>query len=364
MMQPRASAASGNLLRRGASRTVDVAPNPSRWFEAAMLLLSAYLLSGAYLDAWAHRHIARLETFFTPWHGVLYSAVLATGLFLFVNLMQGRQAGRSWSTALPCGYGLSFVGFVLFGLGGVLDLTWHTLFGIEQRYAASLSPTHLLLMLSTFLMVSGGLRSALSSARRYLGYAGLLSATFVLAELTFFSQDLHPFTSQWSSLHAPAWIRNDQGEELGVLGVILQSAFLMAIVLFLVRRFALPPGALTIMLTLTTVAIVAQADLDPILIVGVAGGLVGDVLLTALHPTPIRRLALRAFAFLLPAAIYLLYFAGIIVVDGTWWPIHVWTGAVVVAAVTGLLVSYLVVPPGGSQRLETLVEPAPIPNPL
>ncbi|TMC31860.1 MAG: hypothetical protein E6J32_02095 [Chloroflexi bacterium] len=46
-------------------------------FEWTVVVLCTWLMSGAYLDAWAHRHLARLETFFTPWHAVLYSGMFA-----------------------------------------------------------------------------------------------------------------------------------------------------------------------------------------------------------------------------------------------------------------------------------------------
>lgn len=334
------------------SRSLDTSTEATPRFEWTMVALSLWVLSGAYLDAWAHRHVAAtLETFFTPWHAVLYSGVLATGGYLFAQLLRGRQAGRSWRTALPVGYGISFVGFVLFGIAGNLDLGWHTIFGIERSYAATLSPTHLLLMLSAGLMVTGGLRSAWSSGRRRLSYTGLLSATLFLGLLIFFSQDLHPFSSQWSAVGTPPFLLNDQGEELGVVEVIMQSAVLMGVVLFLLRRFTLPAGALTILLTLTTAAIVIIWKPDPVVLIGITGGLIGDILLGTLRPGPARPVALRAFAFLLPSSIYGLYFLGILKADGIWWPVHVWTGAVAVAGLTGLLLSFLVVGPGSSQQL-------------
>ena len=317
-------------------------------FEVAIVLLGGFLMSGAYLDAWAHRHIASLETFFTPWHGVLYGGVLLTGLFLFVNLMRGRDAGRPWQHALPTGFGLSFVGFVLFGIGGALDLAWHTLFGIERSYAAAISPTHLLLMGSAALMVSGGLRSAWVSNRGRLSYTGLLSTTLLFSVFIFFSQDLHPFINQWSAAGARPHGYVDQFEELGVIEVILQSAILMGTVLFLMRRFALPPFALTILLTVTTAAVVFIWHADPVFFIGIIGGLVADGLRALLRPTMDRVVALRSFAAMMPGAIYLLYFLGILKTDGIWWPIHVWVGAIVIAAVTGLLVSFLVVPPAAT----------------
>jgi hypothetical protein len=39
-------------------------------------------VGGAFLDNWPHAHIATLDTFFTPWHGVLYSGYAACAAVL------------------------------------------------------------------------------------------------------------------------------------------------------------------------------------------------------------------------------------------------------------------------------------------
>lgn len=166
-------------------------------------------------------------------------------------------------------------------------------------------------------MITGGLRAAWSGEERRLGYAGLLSATFLLSLFLFFSQDLHPFTSQWSAQGSwPPGQLHDQGQELGVVEVILQTAQLMGIVLFLMSRFTLPLGALTIMLTLTTAAIVVIWQPDPVVVIGIAGGLIGDGLRALLRPNPERPAAFHGFAFVMPATIYLLYFPGLLKADG------------------------------------------------
>ena len=73
--------------------------------------------------------------------------------------------------------------------------------------------------------------------------------------------------------------------------------------------------------------------------------LVADLLLVALRPSSIRLVQVRTFAFLVPTVLYAFYFAGLITVNGVWWPVHLWAGAPVVAGLTGLLVSVLVFPP-------------------
>jgi len=107
-------------------------------FDWLMLIPCVWLLGGGYTDAWAHNHI-RLETFFTPWHAVLYSGLLAVLVFHVGALIINRLRGYAWRYSLPQGYWLSLVGIIGFVFGGVGDLIWHTLFGIELNIEGALS---------------------------------------------------------------------------------------------------------------------------------------------------------------------------------------------------------------------------------
>jgi hypothetical protein len=151
-------------------------------FDWLMIGGSGWIIVGMWLDSWAHHHLpSALETFFTPWHGVLYSGLVATTAVLLVALVRGRLGGVAWRTALPGGYGLSLVGAVMFAAAGLADLAWHTLFGIEADVEALLSPPHLLLALAGILVAGGPLRAAWQrpgdaepSLRRLLGVAAFL----------------------------------------------------------------------------------------------------------------------------------------------------------------------------------------------
>ena len=68
-------------------------------FDWFIIVACTWMLGGAYLDAWAHNHIP-LETFFTPWHAVLYSGLLAVLTFHFGALIRNRLRGYSWP--MPC----------------------------------------------------------------------------------------------------------------------------------------------------------------------------------------------------------------------------------------------------------------------
>jgi len=163
--------------------------------------------------------------------------------------------------------------------------------------------------------------------------------------VTFFLQFDHPYTSQWAAGSAPFFDAVEMSEALGVLGIILQSLVMMTILLMLITRFDLPLGSITAILTVNALFVTSIKGFDPIVVLVLAVGVVGDVLLLWLRPDERRPAQLRIFAFLLPAALYALYFPALMRVDGVWWEVHFWTGSILLAGIVGVLVSYMVLPP-------------------
>lgn len=223
-------------------------------------------------------------------------------------------------------------------------MAWHLTFGIEVGFQALISPTHLVLIASAGLIVSGPLRAAWRRPTARPGWPAIASATLTLTVLTFFGQFDHPFTSQWSALPQP-FVRPEVGEELGMLGVIVQTGVLMAVVLLLVRRFTLPLGSLTLLFGVNAVFVTLIKGADPVILIGLLGGVAADLLYALLGPSPTRLDRVRLFAFAVPLVLYGMYFAALLRVDGLWWPVHLWAGAPVVAGLTGWLVSLAVLPP-------------------
>src|SRR3954470_21942345 len=123
-------------------------------FDMFMILLTSWFIGGLHLDGWAHSHIPQLETFFTPWHAALYSGYLACAIAIVGVVAINHRRGYNWREAIPTGYELSLLGVPLFLIGGIADMIWHILFGIEKSTEALLSPTHLLLAFSGVLIVS------------------------------------------------------------------------------------------------------------------------------------------------------------------------------------------------------------------
>src|SRR5437660_1093360 len=170
-------------LTRGLFR--DQGPIPAtRRFEWTVVALCTWLMAGAYLDAWAHRHLARLETFFTPWHAILYSGIFAILIFLGTRALRNQAHGHRLDQALPAGYNLSLIGAALFGVAGVIDMIWHLRFGIEVNLAALISPPHLLLMLAGTMIVAGPQRVVALRVGAFLGPVGVSALYLLFLALT------------------------------------------------------------------------------------------------------------------------------------------------------------------------------------
>lgn len=83
-----------------------------------------------------------------------------TGAVVTLCLVGRARRGFPLRAWLPRGYPLVLVGVVLFGLGGVFDSVWHSLFGFEVRLETLLSPAHLWLVVAYTLVVLGVLHAA------------------------------------------------------------------------------------------------------------------------------------------------------------------------------------------------------------
>jgi hypothetical protein len=320
-------------------------PSALDWW---MTLCAGVMLVGLYLDGWAHRHIPNLETFFTPWHGVLYAGFFATFGLLGAVAWRNHARGWPWAESAPTGYGLSLIGMLLFFAAGVGDLIWHMVFGIEARLDALLSPTHLILAVGGTLIGAGPFRAAWrrpapETPRLRDLLPMLLSLTFGWSILTFFTQFAHSFVRPLAAGTEPQATFYPQALELA--GILLQSAIMMGVILLIMRRWRLPFGSLTVMLTLNAALVSLLETYVGFIAVGFLAGVAGDLLLQWLHPSADRPFAFRLFAGALPAIYYAGYFLWLMLTSGVWWAVHLWTGAIVMAGLAGWLISYLLLPP-------------------
>jgi hypothetical protein len=315
----------------------------TRQFEWIVVVLCTWLTAGAYLDSWAHRHLARLETFFTPWHAVLYSGMFAILSFLAVSALRNQAREHRPGQVLPAGYGLSLLGCGLFGIGGVIDMFWHLRFGIEVSVAALISPPHLLLMLALGLIVTGPLRAAWRRPGTQAPLTAVISASLLLSMFTFFNQFDQPLVNTWAATVAA--VPSKYVQELGVLGIMMQTALLTGVILYLLSRFTLPFGSITLLVGLNGAMLGSLEQHFDLIPVAIIGGLLADLVMLWLRPGPQRVTALRVASFLGPVGVSSLYLLFLELTDGVSWPITLWLGSIVVSGAIGVLLSYLAVHP-------------------
>jgi len=340
-------------------------PIGGRRFDLPVALLSLWLLLGTYLDGFAHHNIPdTIDTFFTPWHAILYSGFLAVAGFLLFHQVRNMAQGHAWNRALPAGYTLSLLGIPLFMLAGVGDALWHGIFGFETGIEALLSPTHLLLVTGAMLLFSGPLRAAWRRSYREAktGWADLfpavLSLLLILSALTFFTEYANTLVSPDLVVENPvvggsgplAALFQYHRQAQGVAGVLIPAALITGILLVGLQRWTLPPGSLTLIVSGNGLLMAGfhysnVSAYPQVLVPILAGGLIADLAYRWLKPSATRVRELRLFAFIVPFALFALYFAVLVSAVGVWWSIHMWSGAAVLAGVVGLLMSLLALPP-------------------
>lgn len=124
-----------------------------------------WMIVGLFLDGWAHDN-NRPESFFTPWHAILYSGFAGAAAGAVWVVIARRHPGRSLRDTLPEGHGLTLAGLCVFAAAALGDLVWHETLGIEVGIEALLSPTHLALLGSGIVALSAPLRTAWAHSPR------------------------------------------------------------------------------------------------------------------------------------------------------------------------------------------------------
>ena len=315
-------------------------------FTWTFVVLCVWLMAGAYLDSWHHHNLTRPETnFLTPYHFLLYSGMTAMGTYLAINVVRNYRRYGTWTDLLPDGYGVSLLGTVLFGIGGAFDFLWHARFGIELSVAALFSPPHLFLMLTGGLIVSGPLRAAMRRGGNRATWPAIISGALTLSMLTFFLQFDQPLIDRWAAGVAPdprgpMWME----EELGMIGLILYAAMVAGLLVMLLRRFELPIGSVTVILTINALLVSPVANHTELVLAALLGGVAGDTLLYLLRPSPGRPNAFHTFMFTAPAALTAAYLLVLAATTGVWWAPTIWTGAIPVTGMVGWLVSFMALP--------------------
>ncbi|HKU67280.1 MAG TPA: hypothetical protein VJP85_05865 [Candidatus Baltobacteraceae bacterium] len=316
----------------------------SRTFDLLVSGITLWIACGFFLDAWAHGHVP-VETFFTPYHGIFYSGMLALVVVLAVFARRG---------GIPYVYRYPLLGVPIFIAAGVGDLVWHQLLGIEEGVDALLSPTHQGLGLGIFFISAGPILSALRNRDALRTLADQLPLIFALAtwiELIHFGT-AYAFDPAAGMTNAPppagaftpdyltAITLGYYKTGMGVLVVLFQSAIMAGFALFAGTRFSLRPGALPLMYVLGNFAAAAAftndtALLPAVMAMSLVAGIVGDGIVASFRPSAERIAAYRLLGTAVPASYFITYFIVTAAADRVWWDWNVTLGAIVWAGAIG-----------------------------
>jgi hypothetical protein len=317
----------------------------------------SWLMIGLLIDGWAHRTNAGLETFFTPWHAAFYSGFIAVAAWI-IFLSTRKRMGMA--TGVPVGYRLGIVGLVVFAVGGVTDMVWHLLFGVESSIDALISPTHLLLLTGGFLIGTSPIRSCWHRPiGRDVGWKLAGPAVLATGLITLLAQFFYMYASGLSTeaFAVPYSLENEFPIAYGLQAVTITNVLLFGSALVLIRRWDPPIGTFTLFGSLLGIGMQALDGFSqPLDIVpAVVGGVLADVLAQRLNPNPARPRSVRTWAVTAPMALWasvVLYRA----IRGEMaWPVTIWLGLIVLMGLWGLGLSVLAVSPAlaGERTVET-----------
>jgi hypothetical protein len=324
------------------------------------ILFGMWLIGGIFVDGYAHNH-GVVETFFTPWHAILYSGFIASGIWMTWLLYLSRRAtGLPWTQAAPVGYGLGLVGVAVFLIGGLGDMIWHIVFGIEQDIAALLSPTHLVLLVGGVLILSSPYRAEWhnkeSKEPGWREFAPpFLSVVITIGAVSFFLMYAWMFRYNLPAQsvvdgYLTTYNNNhilEVNETRGLTYILLNTIVYMFPAFLLMRRWKLPFGTLLLLFTIITIMMNVLDGFQDwrSIIIALAAGLIGDLLYLWLRPSEEKMWAYRIVALIVPVALWSLYFVWMIVINGIGWPVEMWTGAIVEAGLVSLGLSVLALSP-------------------
>lgn len=271
------------------------------------------IIAGMTLDAWAHVHGATDNTFFTPWHAILYSGLF--GSVAWYGYLTQRQIAPQAAHRLGLGMG------PLVALFGMADLLWHSWFGFEANIQAQLSPPHIALAVILALLVS--IPSRQHNQQGYLTWlgaiAGSMAAVVILTLLMFVS----PITAVYAELYS-----GDTVVGLGVSGfLIFVSTWL--IVFQWMRRHNAPFGAFTVASGVLGVSQAISKGEWRFVALLIFVGLIAELVGRKTGPTS------RVATMLWPGSFALGYFLLLKYTSTLAWGPSVWGGVVVMAVAIG-----------------------------
>jgi len=212
-----------------------------------LVIAMIWFFVGAWIDSSAHTYLLDdIETFFTPWHAVLYSGY-AFSVFVAMYVKNSIKDYK---------FDVGVLGAVIFGIGGASDAVWHTLLGIEVGVEPLITPSHLMLFLGAFLMLDYVFASR--PEKSSLDFAAVFSAATSYGLVMFITSFLNPFIRI-----GPFYSKEGFLEALAGGSVIFQTMLASIVFVYLIR-FKTSPAQVAIAYFVSTCYISINVVMDDV----------------------------------------------------------------------------------------------------
>lgn len=314
------------------------------------VLFGLWMVIGLFVDGWAHDN-GRPESFFTPWHGILYSGFGAAFLWAVIVVKRRHRKGDPFLAAVPTGHGVTLIALGVFAIGATGDLLWHEVLGVEVGVEALLSPTHLLLLTSGVLALSAPFRAAwvapdaaVPELRSFL--PAVLSLSLMVAVTGFFLLWVSPFVNDAAGngfvqlstephdhpSDDPAELR----QLLGVASIIVTTVLLVVPVQLVLRRWRPRVGTFLVLFGVVTTLLVGLGEFSqaPLIVAGLLAGAAADAVA--------RRVPPWLTGWVATVVLWLAYFGVYQLSEGgVTWTAELWTGTTFLAGLVAIGVGLL-----------------------
>ncbi len=332
-------------------------------------LLVLWLVLGLAVDTRSHRESASIDTFFTGSHALGYAGGTAVSVLLLhlVRRYRPTDPASRWAS-IPTGLEAAVAGIAMYLLGGIGDLIWHSVFGVEQELKILFSPTHLMLMAAMLMLAFGPIRAAWAAdepvANRWTGlrtmWPQIIAAGCIAAVLNVFLTYASPYEQPIFTTEVPLLFqRFSQFLQISsTMAVYAHTLAFFGVMLLLARRWPLPFGSFTLALAVPAVSMYIYFDweyrrsITALLLGAVACDLLNGLLAATVGSASrtFARIRFRGFAFLGPILFWSVYL--LVTKEGRpiTWSAEQWTGTIVWSGILGVGLSVLLLPPRSPQQ--------------
>lgn len=337
-------------------------------FHYLMAGLIILIQIGGAVDARSHVFFgSETESFFTPSHYLFYAGWLAALVSIVTYVTLQIRKGADVADWLPPRYMLAGLGAVLFGMSGVFDAIWHTLFGFELNLEILLSPAHLVLFFAAGLLYFSVQSHAIYQYDRSpeTHQSSFLASLPLLIGLASFIHIIYwptyyfdPLTADFASGGAIVGVRDAYdyieygsaaAEIAGIGGIVMTALILAPIVIVPLYRWRLPAGSLVFILGWISIQRAFVVGVYTYLPAVAGAALVGEIIWAWMRRGGDARMSspvgYRLLAFTVPLTLFSLYFLIVsLMPDGIIWGVTLWAGSIWLAALASVLMSTTIVP--------------------